>query len=185
MKNRLFVISGSAGVGKTTLVEMLLKDVKNLVRSISYTTRPKRDNEKNGVDYFFVTKEEFENLLKNEKMLEHERIFDHYYGTSKEFVKKIFDENKSIILVIDVLGGLQIRKKLKNSKLIFIKPPSIKELRRRMEKRNTDKDSVIEKRLTRYTFELEKSKEYDFILENNDLTKAYNELKSLIQSLSK
>jgi guanylate kinase len=185
MKNKLFVISGSAGVGKTTLVEMLLKDDKNLVRSISYTTRPKRDNEKDGKNYFFVTKEEFEKLLKEDKILEYEKVFDHLYGTSKEFVKKIFDENKSVILVIDVLGGLQIRKKFNNSQLIFIKAPSIKDLKNRMEKRDMDKGSVIEKRLARYSFELEKSKEYDFILENNDLTKAYNELKLLIQSLSK
>jgi guanylate kinase len=177
MKHQLFVISAPSGAGKTTLVNMLTNEFDNIVRSISYTTREKRKSEEDGKDYFFVTIDAFNKKIQDDNFLEYAKVFDNYYGTDRAFVEKNIQNNKSVVLVIDVQGALQIKEKNYPATFIFIKPPSTEDLKKRLEKRNADSDEIIEKRLKIAKEELLSAKNYDCTIINDDLGLAYRNLK--------
>jgi guanylate kinase len=179
-KGLFFIISAPAGGGKTTLVKKLEKDIKNVVRSISYTTRKPRKNEIDGKDYFFISKEEFKKKVKKEEFLEYAKVFENYYGSSKKFIKENI-KKKHIILTIDTQGAMKLKKnKTKNSIFIFIKPLNISVLKKRLEKRKSEKKEEIKKRLFFAKYEMEMAKNYDYIILNEDLDISYQILKSII-----
>lgn len=180
----IIVLSGPSGAGKTTLHDLILKDVlfKNkIVRSISATTRQPRGKEKQSVDYLFLSKKMFEYKIKQKHFLEWAKVFDHYYGTPFKNVKKILKQGKHVLLCIDVQGGAEIKKKIPESVLIFIKTTSLKELKRRLENRNTDSKESVALRLKTAEKELASEKKYDHILINDVLEKTYQALKEVLK----
>ena len=180
MRGELFVISAPAGGGKTTIVNMLLQEVPNLVRAITCTTRKPRDGEEDGKDYYFLTKDEFEEAIKNDEFLEYAKVHDNYYGTPKEEVERLLNEGKDVILVIDVQGMRQLREKIELN-AIFILPPSLEELINRMKKRG-EPEEEIKKRLETAKRELPAWKEYDYIVINDILEEAKENIKKIILS---
>ena len=151
---KLFVISASSGTGKTTLAKELLKEDKNLMQSISYTTRPPRSNEENGKDYFFVTKKEFSEMVKKKSFLETANVFGKYYGTPKYEVENHTAHGRDVLLLIDVQGAKKVKKAKPDAVFIFLAPPSREELLRRLHKRGTESKSEIQRRYTLATDEL-------------------------------
>lgn len=186
MKGTLFIISAPSGAGKTTLINKILENFKDLVFSISYTTRPPRRNEKNNVDYFFVSEKKFQNMIDENDFLEYAKVHDHYYGTGKNFVIKNLDKGSNVILDIDFQGAKIVKKSMQNLEYdivtIFILPPSYDELKKRLENRGTDKKEVIETRLKNALIEMENSLFYDYIIINENLDHAYNDLCSIFRT---
>ncbi|MCX7821395.1 MAG: guanylate kinase [Brevinematales bacterium] len=181
--NKVIVISGPSGVGKTTIYKRLLNELKdNIEFSISATTRKPRENEKDGVDYYFISKEEFEKKIKNNEFVEWANVYGNYYGTLKSEIDRIL-KNKHCLLDIDVQGGLNVKKIFQNSFLIFIKPPSLESLKERLINRHLDNETEIEKRLAFAENEISKSKFYDFIVTNDDLEECYNTIKEKIKTI--
>ena len=176
--SKFFIISGPSGSGKTTLAHMLIKNFDNVIRSISYTTRKIRPGEFDTKDYFFINKNEFETKIKNNDFLEYANVFGNYYGTSKKFVEDKLKEKKHVILTIDVQGAEKLKGKI-DAVYIFIKPPSIEVLKKRLEKRNQDSDETIDKRLKLANKEMAKEILYDYVITNDDLNEAYNILKEI------
>lgn len=180
-KNKLFVISGSSGVGKSTVIKGFLERHQDFVFSVSCTTRPIREGEKDGVNYFYVSKEEFKNSIENDEFLEWAEFSDNFYGTKKEFVKNILAQNKNLILDIDTQGALQVKQKMPEAVLIFIAPPSYQDLEYRLRSRNTESEEAIAKRLDFVKLEIENSKYYDYIVINDELHHAISELERIIK----
>lgn len=176
MRNILMVLSGPSGVGKGTIAKILIKN--NVALSVSCTTRAPREGEVNGKEYFFISKEEFENKIKNGGFLEYSEHFGNYYGTPKDFVEDKL-ENEDVLLEIDVNGGLNVKKNFKDAVLIMVTAPK-EEIERRLFKRHTETDEEIKRRMDRIDFELSKSKFYDYVVVNDDLERAYNEIKEII-----
>ena len=179
IKGELFVLSAPAGGGKTTLANLLLKEVPNLVKITTCTTRKPRPGEKNGVDYFFLSKEEFERKIKEGAFLEYAVVHGNYYGTPKEEVLKEINKGNDVLLVIDVQGMRQIKRNFKDVVTIFLIPPSFDELINRMKKRG-DSEEEIKKRLETAKKELKTWKEYDYIVINDIIEKAKEDLKKII-----
>jgi len=177
-KGLFFVISAPSGSGKTTLTRKLTNEFDNVIESVSYTTRKPRKNEKEGVDYFFVTKEEFHKKIKNDEFLEYAKVFDAYYGTSKKFVKDTLMKKKHVVLVIDTQGAMILKNKI-NAVFIFISPPSLKELKSRMILRKEDSEKEIKKRLLWSNKEMKLIRNYDYNIINVDLKTSYEILKSI------
>ena len=175
----LFVLSAPAGTGKTTLVHMLEKEFPHVKKSISFTTRKPRKNEKEGVDYYFISKEAFEEKLKRGDFLEHAKVFDHYYGTSKEHVEKKLKEKIDLFLVIDTQGAAKLREKVE-AVFIFLLPPSLEILEKRLAGRKTESEREKELRLSWAKKEMEEASKYDYKIINDDLEKAYNALRSIV-----
>lgn len=175
----VFVISAPAGTGKTTLVRMLQKEFSCLVESVSYTTRKPRSNEHEGVDYYFVSDAEFVQKLEEGDFVEHAKVFDHYYGTSKSFLESQLSAGKHVLLVIDTQGAVQL-KGLYDAIFIFISPPSISELRSRLYGRKTETDQAIEHRLSWAEKEMALASHYDYHIVNEDLHTAYTVLRSIL-----
>lgn len=175
----LFIVSAPAGTGKTTLVQMLTDEFPCVVRSITTTTRKPRPGEKEGVDYFFLTEEEFQEKLKTGDFLEHVTIYGHHYGTSKSRIEKALSEGKHVVLVIDTQGALQLKGRV-DAIYIFISPPSIEELNKRLLQRRTETPEAIEKRVAWARHELEMISHYDYHIVNDDLSVAYAALKSIL-----
>ena len=169
-KGGMIVLSSPSGAGKTTLVKKISK-YKNFVVSISHTTRTPRPNEKNGKDYFFISKNNFKKLIKKNEFLEHAKVFDNYYGSSKNLILEKLKNGKNIIFDIDWQGTRQIRNKKLNYKLltIFILPPSKKELQKRLIKREKKNLKTVKKRMKEFKKDLSKWKEYDFVVINDNL----------------
>ncbi len=178
--NKLFVISGPSGVGKGTLAKMLIENEKDIKLSISCTTRTARVGEVHGKDYFFISKEDFLEKVDKGGFLEYSNHFDSYYGTPKDYVEESL-KTSNVLLEIDVNGGLEIKKACPQAVLIFIAPPSMQELKNRLIKRNTETAEKIEKRLSRLDYELKQKQFYDFVVVNDDLDKAYNEIISIMK----
>lgn len=178
-KGLVFVLSAPAGTGKTTLIRMLQKELSNVSTSISCTTRPPRPQERDGVDYHFISKEEFQKKLRADDFLEHAVVFDYDYGTSKKMVEALQAEGKHVFLVIDTQGAMQIKKKI-SAIFIFLSPPSLRELRSRLEKRQTESQEVIEKRIAWAEHEMEMIPEYDYVITNEELHIAYDVLRSIV-----
>ncbi len=173
-------MSSPSGGGKTSVVKKLLKDFPDIVFSISLTTRPKRSNEVNGVDYFFVSDEEFEQRIKNNEFIEWERFYDYYYGTLKNFVDNNINIGKSVIFEVDVKGALSLKKIYPDSILIFIDPPSFDELIVRLKNRKTENESDLQKRIDRAKMELSFKQDFDYIFVNDELNKVYKNVRKLI-----
>lgn len=181
-KNKLYVISGSSGVGKGTVIKGFLARNPEFSLSISYTTREKREGEEDGVNYFFVTKEEFLQGVRNDEFLEWAEFSDNYYGTKRSFVEKCLNKGKDLILEIETQGALQIKKKMPEAVLIFIAPPSYDDLEFRLRNRNTESEEAIQKRLDFVKLELKNSEMYDYKIVNDELEDAIIELEKIIQT---
>ena len=177
----LIVLSGPSGCGKGTIVGEMLKRGDCAV-SVSATTRAPREGEVNDVHYHFLTKEQFEQLIAEDKLLEHAQYCDNYYGTLREEVDALRAEGKHVILEIEVQGALQIRERCPEAVLVYTLPPSIKELWRRLKKRGTETDEVIEKRIKRAGEELPFADRYDYILFNDVLEDAVEDFGSIIRA---
>jgi len=180
-KGRIFVVSAPSGCGKTTICGKVLRRIRLLVPSVSVTTRPRRPSEKSKKDYYYISRESFKNEIKKGNLLEWEENFGHFYGTPKRFAQKKIEEGKNILLSIDVKGARKIRKKFPESILIFIKPPSLRELSRRLKRRQTDRQREIGKRLGMARKELKAAPKYNYIVVNNKLENAVNEVISIIK----
>lgn len=176
----IFVISGPSGVGKTTLSQLLLKSVKRLAFSISYTTRPPREGEKNGIDYFFVTLPEFKTMVNKGEMLEWAEVYGHYYGTSAKFIKETLMEGQDVLLDIDVQGAEHIKRHFSQAVLIFIVPPSLEVLRRRLWERQTETEEALKRRLESARKEIKNCKKFDYIVINKDLKSALSEILAIV-----
>ena len=176
---RLFVIAAPSGAGKTTLVHALVTRHPELRFSISYTTRPKRRNEADGVDYLFVDKDEFTNLRDAGELLEYAEVFDNYYGTSREQVRQHLAAGHNVVLEIDWQGAEQVRKSMPESISIFIMPPSVAELERRLRSRRTDTDRVINRRLRDALSDMSHWEDFDYVIINDDLETAVAELEAV------
>lgn len=181
-KGKLFVISGCSGVGKGTLLKVFLEKNPQIELSISATTRKPRPGEVDGVNYFFLTKEEFETAVKNNEFLEWAEFNGNFYGTKEAYVEKKLNEGKNVILEIETRGAFQIKEKKPDVVLIFILPPSLDELEHRLRGRNTEDEAAIQNRLHEAYRELECSKKYDYCIVNDDLNQAVKELEDVICS---
>lgn len=181
---RIIILSGPSGSGKTTLYQKLLKSSVfkgKLVKSISATTRSPRKGERNGKDYLFLSKEEFLTKKKKGLFLESMKVFDNYYGTPKENVKDALKKGKNVLLCIDVQGAAFIRKKCKNALMIFVKTPTLKDLENRLQNRATENSKSLELRLKIAEKELKQASEYDHIVVNDVLARAYRELAKILR----
>lgn len=181
-KGSLIVISGFAGVGKGTLVKKLLSDYDCYALSISATTRAPRPGEENGREYFFVTKEEFEDKIAHEGLIEYAQYVGNYYGTPKAYVEQQLNLGKNVILEIEIQGALQIKKKFPESVLIYILPPSAGELEKRLRGRGTETEDKIQARLSRAAKESQGLEEYDYIIVNDDIEAAKERLHGVIKA---
>ncbi len=181
---RVWIVSGPSGSGKTTLVGSLLREPvfkRTLVKSVSYTTRPKRAGEKEGKDYRHISTPKFLALLRRKGFLEHEKIFGSYYGTPKSVVRDAQKAGKDLILCIDVKGARTVRRFFKEkASSIFILPPGLEVLSARLKKRSTEDKKDIEKRLKRVRIELSYVKDYDYVVVNDDLNEALSQIKSIM-----
>lgn len=182
LKKKLFVISGSSGVGKGTVIKGFLEKNPDFKLSISYTTRAKRESEINGVNYFFVSKEEFLQGVTNDEFLEWAEFSENYYGTKKSFVQKCLSEGKNLILEIETQGALQIKEKMPEAVLIFIAPPSYQDLEFRLRNRQTESEEAIQKRLDFVKMEIKNSQHYDYKIVNDELDDAIIELERIIKT---
>lgn len=181
-KNKLFVISGSSGVGKGTVIKGFLARNPEFGLSISYTTRAEREGEVDGVNYFFVSKEDFLQGVKDGEFLEWAEFSENYYGTKKSFVQKSLNDGKDLILEIETQGALQIKEKMPEAVLIFIAPPSYQDLEFRLRNRQTESEEAIQKRLDFVKMEIENSQYYDYKIVNDELDDAIIELERIIQT---
>jgi guanylate kinase len=182
-KGKLFVFSAPSGSGKTTIVRHLLQQEKfNLEFSISATSREPRGFEKDGVDYYFITLKDFKNHIKADEFLEWEEVYrDNFYGTLKSEVERIWAQKKHVIFDIDVVGGLRIKKKYPNETLsVFVKPPSVDELKIRLKKRKTESEEKINMRIAKASVELATAPQFDKIIKNYDLIDALKEAEDLM-----
>jgi len=178
---KLFVFAAPSGAGKTTLVHAIVTKHPELRFSISYTTREPRINEANAVDYLFVSEDEFMRLRDAGEMLEYAQVFDNYYATSRSQVEKHLADNRSVVLEIDWQGAQQVRESMPDSVTIFILPPSIDELERRLRDRRTDKPEVIERRLKDARSDMAHWDEFDHIIINDDLDEAILALEAVLR----
>ncbi|APZ45907.1 guanylate kinase [Polaribacter reichenbachii] len=182
-KGKLFVFSAPSGSGKTTIVRHLLKQEKfNLEFSISATSRAPRGEEKDGVDYYFIDLKEFKSHIKNDDFLEWEEVYrDNFYGTLKTEVERIWALKKHVIFDIDVVGGLRIKKKFPEETLsVFVKPPSVDELKIRLKKRSTESEDKINMRIAKASVELATAPQFDKIIKNYELDVALKEAEELV-----
>lgn len=180
---KLIIFSAPSGSGKTTIVRHLLgKENLNLAFSVSATSRPKRGKEKNGEHYYFLSLSEFKNHIKNDDFLEWEEVYrDNFYGTLKTEVERLWAEGKNVIFDIDVVGGLRIKKKFPEQTLaVFVKPPSIDELKIRLKKRSTESDDKINMRIAKASVELATAPQFDTVIKNYDLDTALAEAEKLV-----
>lgn len=180
-RGRLFVITAPSGAGKTSLVHALMEREPSLSFSVSYTTRPKRPSEVDGRDYFFVSRERFEQMIEAGDFLEHARVFDNFYGTSRQQVERSLASGQSLILEIDWQGAAQIRQAMPECVSIFILPPSRQELERRLRGRGTDSDEVIARRLSDAASDMEHWTEFDYVIVNDDFDRALAELQETVR----
>ena len=180
-KGTLFIVSGPSGCGKGTVLAEILKQ-DNVYYSVSATTRAPRPGEINGVNYHFLSKDEFEKLIENDGMLEYANYCGNYYGTPKKPVEDMLAESKNVILEIEVQGALKVMEKCPEAVSVFILPPSLKELRRRLHKRGTETEEVIEKRIGEAAGEIRKAVNYDYVMINGELEIAVSDLLSIINS---
>jgi guanylate kinase len=199
MNGIVFIISAPSGSGKSTLTAELRRSVPNLEFSISYTTRQPRGSEQNGREYFFVTPDEFDKMISEDRFLEHAKVFDYYYGTARSFLQEAFARGNDLILDIDVQGAAQVKQNLPEAASIFILPPSREELERRLRRRTLaenevrreltgvgkpeeELEAIVQRRLQEASHEIENYSEYDYILVNEKVEPAIDVLQAIVKS---
>ena len=178
----LLVLSGPSGAGKGTICEQLLNKRKNLAYSVSATTRAPRKGEVDGRDYFFVIIEKFKEMIVNNELLEHAEIYGNYYGTPRSYVMSILDEGRDVVLEIDPQGALQVKESFPDAVFVFVVPPSLDELSKRIYKRGTDSEEVIKRRLSAATSELAYASKYDYSVVNDEVEKATNKVSNILDA---
>ncbi len=182
-KGILIVISGPSGVGKGTLVKKLLKEVNNIYLSVSVTTRKPRRGEVDGKHYKFIAYDEFIDMVKNDGFLEYAKYNSNYYGTPKKEVSDMLNKGNNIILEIDVQGAFRVKDKYKEAQTIFIMPPCVEDLYKRLRSRNTETKEEIEKRVTIAKEEINLAKEYDYVVVNDSVKSAVNKIKCILEEI--
>ena len=180
MNRKLYVISGSSGVGKGTVIKAFLERNSEFMLSVSCTTRLPREGEVDGVNYFFLTKEEFQSCIDSDKFLEWAEFAGNRYGTKKKYINNCLDEGKNIILEIDTKGALQVKKQMPDSVLIFIAPPSLEILENRLRGRHTEDEKTIQTRLQEVKEELKRAENFDYKVVNDELEKTVLEIEKII-----
>ena len=178
----LFVLSSPSGTGKTTVARKLAEADKNCVLSVSHTTRSARKNEVHGKDYFFVHRDEFEKMTREGRFLEWAEFQEEFYGTTHDFVKKTLEAGKDVILIIDVKGAKQVKEKYPGSISIFLLPPSVEELKKRLRNRETEGEEETERRLGIASWEQEQAKNYDYRVVNDKIETTVEEVLSIIRA---
>jgi len=181
-KGLLIVISGPSGAGKGTICKELLSKNEDIFISVSATTRNPREGEKDGVNYFFISKDKFERMIGNEEFLEYAEVFDNYYGTPKSFVYEMLESGKNVLLEIDIQGALSVKKMYPDGVFIFILPPSMKELKDRIINRGTENENAIEKRFNTAFEEIKFVNEYDYAVVNDIISESVSTVESIINS---
>lgn len=181
-KNSVFIISAPSGSGKTTLIDLLLSENPSLLFSISHTTRPPRPGERDGVEYFFVNEKQFEQMIREDRFLEWAEVHGHFYGTSREMLNQAEQDNRDLILDIDVQGAALVRQKMPEAISIFILSPSYSALKTRLLSRQKDSQEVMLKRLENARKEILRYSEFDYIIINDNLQSASKSLSSIIHS---
>ncbi len=183
MRGKVIVVSAPSGSGKTTIVKYLLSEFPELVFSVSATTRKPRKGETHGKEYFFISEEEFKKKIEENQFVEWEKFYDYYYGTLREYVDKNLDEGKFVVLELDVKGALNIKKQYSDAKLIFIAPPSIEELKKRLKQRNTETEEDFRKRIERAEMEMSYKDKFDYVITNDNLDEAKQNAKKIIENI--
>jgi len=178
--SNLFIIAAPSGCGKTSLVEALIKKTKNLCVSVSHTTRPPRPDEVNGINYYFISINEFEEMIKNNAFVEHATVFDNHYGSSTKLIREKLDEGVDVILEIDWQGARQVKENMPNAISIFILPPSNEALLGRLKQRAQDNDETINKRMSDAQNQMQHFNEFDYLVINDDFNSALNDLNLII-----
>ncbi len=181
-KGILMVVSGFSGAGKGTLMKKLLETYDNYALSVSMTTRQPREGERNGIEYFFSTKEEFEQQIKEGGLIEYARYCDNYYGTPKAYVEEQLAAGRDVVLEIEIQGALKIKNQFPEALLLFVTPPSIAELKRRLIGRGTENEEVIRKRLLRAVEEVQGIEAYDYLVINDDLERCVEEIHGIVNT---
>lgn len=182
-RGAIIAVSAPSGTGKTTIVKHILETFPEIVFSVSATTRKKRSNETNGVEYFFLSEEEFKQKIENNEFIEWERFYDYYYGTFKYYIDENINTGKTVLLELDVKGALSLKSIYPDAELIYILPPSFEELVKRLKNRNTEKEEDFQKRIERAKMELSLKDKFDHFIFNEDLKQAFEETKSLIKKI--
>lgn len=182
MEGLLMVVSGPSGTGKSTVCGNLLKKNPRLYLSISATTREPRRGERNGKDYYFVSKEEFEKMRENDLLLEWAEVYGNFYGTPRQPVQRELGAGRDVLLEIDIQGALKVKKKVPEAVLVFIAPPSLNELKSRLISRKADPSSVIEKRFQCVKEELKFIPSYDYVVVNDKLERAVHKICSILEA---
>ena len=180
-KGVLVVVSGFSGAGKGTVMKALLEKYDNYALSVSATTRSPRPGEENGREYFFLTESQFEDMIRNDELIEHARYVDHYYGTPRKYVEDKMAVGKDVILEIEIQGALKVKEKFPDTLLLFVTPPSAEELKNRLVGRGTETMDVIEFRMKRAKEEALEMDRYDYLIVNDDLQECVEEMHQIIQ----
>jgi len=182
-KGKIFVVAAPSGAGKTTIVKNILSNLPELALSISATTRKKREHEINGVDYHFISEEEFLKKIEENGFVEWEKFYDYYYGTPKGFIEGKIKSGISVLLEIDVKGALNIKLIYPDAILIYISPPSFEVLVERLKNRKTEDENDLKKRIERAKMELSLKDKFDYLVVNKDLNTAVSEVKTIIKRI--
>lgn len=181
-KGLLIVVSGPSGAGKGTICEKLLKNNSQIKISISATTRKPRAGEKDGVNYYFIAEDKFKHMIHEHKFLEYAIVYDNYYGTPRQYVMNNLQNGNDVLLEIDIVGALQIKKKFEDAVFIFILPPSLNELKNRIVNRGTENLSDIEKRYDAAISEIKQIMKYDYVIINDSVSEAVQDIEAIIRA---
>ena len=179
-KGQLIVLSGPSGVGKSTVIAELMSQRDNIYFSVSYTPREPRVGEQNGINYNFVSREEFEGMIQRGELLEHAEYVNHYYGTSLKLIQEKLEAGIDVLLDIEVQGAAKVRQRCPDAIFIFIIPPSFEELSRRLHRRNTDSEEVIQGRLEKAKVEFQQVQNYDYLVINDKVANAVAEIEAIL-----